>query len=277
MPNCTLSVSPWTMSTLSSRDAEPLRDELREGRLVALAVAVRAGQHLDRADRIDADLRRFPQADARAERADRRRGRDAAGLDVVEKPMPRSLPAWRSLACAGEALVVGDLQRLVERGVVVAGVVVHDDRRLVREGVMKLRRRISPGPSRARAPPSRPGARARRWPPAARRRDRRRRARCWCRPHRPRVDRRDVVLARQQRRVEIGRHARRRRSTGRRPCWRWCHAQPRILPSRRAPVRVVTWSRPWASDRKLSVRSRSTSPAAPTFFGPQADTSPRHR
>ena len=49
---------------------------------MALAVAVRAGQHLDGADRIDAHLGRFPQADAGAERADRCGRRDAAGLDV---------------------------------------------------------------------------------------------------------------------------------------------------------------------------------------------------
>ena len=36
------------------RHAEPLGDELREGGLVALAVAVRAGEHGDAAGRIDA-------------------------------------------------------------------------------------------------------------------------------------------------------------------------------------------------------------------------------
>ncbi len=65
------------------RHAETVGDELGEGRLVALPVAVRAGQHLDRADRVDPHLRRFPQADAGAKRADRRRRRDAAGLDVA--------------------------------------------------------------------------------------------------------------------------------------------------------------------------------------------------
>ena len=44
MPNGILSVSPCTMSTLSSGHAEAFGDELREGRLVALAVAVRAGE-----------------------------------------------------------------------------------------------------------------------------------------------------------------------------------------------------------------------------------------
>ncbi len=52
------------------RQAEALRDELGEGGLMALAVAVRAGQDLDRADGIDPHLGRFPEAHARAERAD---------------------------------------------------------------------------------------------------------------------------------------------------------------------------------------------------------------
>ncbi len=102
MPNCTLSVSPWTIETWLIGDAEPVGDELGEGGLVALAVAVRAGEHLDRADRVDPDLGRFPQADAGAERADRRRGRDAAGLDMAgeadaaaacRRPWPRSVAA----------------------------------------------------------------------------------------------------------------------------------------------------------------------------------------
>ena len=71
MPNCTLSVSPCTIEMFSIGRPKRCDDELREGRLVALAVAVRAGQHLDRADRVDPDLGRFPQADAGAERADR--------------------------------------------------------------------------------------------------------------------------------------------------------------------------------------------------------------
>jgi hypothetical protein len=50
---------------------------------MALAMAVRARQHLDGADRIDADFGGFPQADAGAERADSRRRRDAAGLDIA--------------------------------------------------------------------------------------------------------------------------------------------------------------------------------------------------
>ena len=44
-----------------------------------LAMRMRAGEDLDGADRIDAHFRRFPQADARAERTHGRRGRVAGG------------------------------------------------------------------------------------------------------------------------------------------------------------------------------------------------------
>ena len=110
-------------------------DELREGRLVALAVAVRAGQNLDRADHIDPHLGRFPQPDARAERSRRLRGREAARLDIggnADAPQ-LALRGGRRLARA-HAFVVGELQRLVERLRVVADVVGENDRRLMREG-----------------------------------------------------------------------------------------------------------------------------------------------
>ena len=68
---------------LADRNAEAFRHQLAEGRLVALAVAVRSREDLDGADRIDPDLGGFPQADAGAEAADRLRRRDAAGLDVA--------------------------------------------------------------------------------------------------------------------------------------------------------------------------------------------------
>ena len=42
------------------RDAQPLGNDLREGGLVALPVLVTAGEELDRAGRVDADLSRFP-------------------------------------------------------------------------------------------------------------------------------------------------------------------------------------------------------------------------
>ena len=57
-------------------------DDLRERRLVALAVAVRAGEDGDLAGRMHAHLAGLEQAGARAERAGDVRRRDAAGLDV---------------------------------------------------------------------------------------------------------------------------------------------------------------------------------------------------
>ncbi|MEA3192053.1 MAG: aerobic carbon-monoxide dehydrogenase large subunit, partial [Betaproteobacteria bacterium] len=85
------------------RHAEPVGDELGEGGLVALAVAVRAGQHLDGAGRIDPHLGRFPQADAGPERPHGLRGRDAAGLDVArEAEAPELAGAGALAAAAGE-------------------------------------------------------------------------------------------------------------------------------------------------------------------------------
>jgi hypothetical protein len=52
-------------------DTQAIGNELTEGRLMALAVAVRAREDLDGADRVDAYFRGFPQADAGAEAADR--------------------------------------------------------------------------------------------------------------------------------------------------------------------------------------------------------------
>src|SRR3984893_9150644 len=68
---------------LADGNAEALRDQLRKRRLMALAMAVRTGQDFDGADRIDPDLRGFPQTDAGAQAANCFRGRDAAGLDVA--------------------------------------------------------------------------------------------------------------------------------------------------------------------------------------------------
>ena len=60
MPNCTLSVSPCTIDDIVDRNAEPLGHDLRERRLVALAVGVAAGEDFDRAGRIDPHLGGFP-------------------------------------------------------------------------------------------------------------------------------------------------------------------------------------------------------------------------
>ncbi len=177
---------------------------------MALAVAVRAGQHLDRADRVHPDLGRFPQADAGAERADRLGRRDAAGLDVVGEADAAQLAPPRRLALAlAEALVVDELHRLVERRRVVADVVVHDDRRLVRELLHEValaeargvdaelagRHLDEPLDDEGRLRPARAAIGVDRRGVGVDRVD-------------LGVDRRDVVLAGQERGVEIGRHRR---------------------------------------------------------------------
>ena len=177
---------------------------------MALSVAVRARQDLDRADRIDAHLGRFPQADARAERTDRLRRRDAAGLDIGGEADAAQLALGGGSGLARrKPLVVRERQRLVEGGRIVAGVVGHDDRRLMRERGYEIVApelgRIAAGLARRDLDEALDDEGRLRASGAAIGVDRRRRR---CRRRRPRIDGRDVVLARQQRRVEIGRHRR---------------------------------------------------------------------
>ena len=141
----------------------------------------------------------------------------------VEKPKPRSLPSRSELALALRKMRdIGELERLLERGVIIAGVVIHDHRRLVRECPDEV---LAPQLRRRRAELA--GAdleqaldheRRLGTPGAAIGVDR----------HGVGIDRidlaidvRDVVLPRQQRRVEIGRHRGGEQSTYRRRDWRW--------------------------------------------------------
>src|ERR1700727_3684221 len=101
---------------------------------MALPVTVRAGQNLDRADHVDPDFRRFPEADAAAERAPRRRWRDAAGFDVRGESSAAKLPLrGRGGLARREAVVVGLRKRLIEGGRKVADVIIHQNRSLVRK------------------------------------------------------------------------------------------------------------------------------------------------
>ena len=135
MPKGIFAVSPWTTSTCPDRDAEPVGDELREGRLMPLAVAMRAGEHGDAAGRMHADVADLVQPGAGAERADDVRRRDAAGLDVGGDADAAQLAAPLRLGAARrEAGAVGRLQACVQRRLVVAAVVLQRDRRLVGEG-----------------------------------------------------------------------------------------------------------------------------------------------
>ena len=91
---------------LADRNAEAFGNELAEGRLMTLAVAVRSGQHFDGADRIDAHFRRIPtgprrrldcrpplRARCRRPRCSRRRRCRAACLRIWLSPCGAAKPA----------------------------------------------------------------------------------------------------------------------------------------------------------------------------------------
>ena len=101
---------------------------------MALAVLMAAGEQFHRAGRIDPHLGGFPQADAGAELADERGRRHAAGLDVGRKADAAQFAVALGFALAlAETFVVVDLQRLLQRGVVIAGVIERGHRGLIRE------------------------------------------------------------------------------------------------------------------------------------------------
>ena len=118
-------------------DAELVGNDLREGGVVALAVAVRSGEDIHRPGGIDANRCRFIEP-TRAPRAPPPRRGDAAGLDIARQADTAVLAARRGFGPAGlEALVVDHVQRLVQRRLVIADVILQRHRRLVREGVLR--------------------------------------------------------------------------------------------------------------------------------------------
>jgi hypothetical protein len=175
-------------------------------------------------DRVDPHFRGLPQTHPSAKRANRLRGGDSTGLYIGGKPNAAQLTLGDggSLAVA-RSRVVGELQRLVERGGEVPGVVGHDDRRLMREGLDEVRPaefgRVTPGLARGdfnqaldeerRVRPSRAAIGVN--------------GRCVgvdCVDLA--VDVGNVVLPREERRVRVGRDERRRRSTCIRRNWQLC-------------------------------------------------------
>ena len=100
-PTLTMSVSP-VMSRPLDRHAQPFVHQLREARLVTLAVGDRADDDVDAAVRVDGDL------GALARNAGR-------GVDVVGDADAAVLAALARLALrrAGKPVPVGQLQRLV--------------------------------------------------------------------------------------------------------------------------------------------------------------------
>ena len=93
--------------------AEAVRHELGEGRLMALAMAVRPGEDGDAAGRVHAHLGGLVEAGARAELAGHHRGRHGAGLDIGGDADAAQLAARRRfLAALLEARVVGGLEAM---------------------------------------------------------------------------------------------------------------------------------------------------------------------
>ena len=115
------------------RHAEFLADDLRVGRLVTLAVIVRADKHGDLAGRVDAHGRALIKTAARAEPSGDARWRQAAGLDIGAEPDAAQLAVARRCRLAfGEARPIRCHQRLFQAAFRIAAVIFHHDRRLVR-------------------------------------------------------------------------------------------------------------------------------------------------
>ena len=135
MPNGMRPVSPWTISTLSSRDAEPVGHHLREGRLVPLAVTMRAGEHGDRAGGMHANLGRLRTG--RPARPTRPRYSTARDRTPRCSTSSQGRAACRSSSDSSsarrEAFDVREFERAGEDGLVIAGVVGEADRRRVRK------------------------------------------------------------------------------------------------------------------------------------------------
>ena len=195
------------------RDAEPVGDDLGEGRLVTLSVGGGAGVDGDGTGGVDAHVGALPQSGLSAQRADDRRGRETASLDVGRETDPE-LPAAGAVGAAGRLLaaqvVVADhLERAVHRRRVVARVVRERDLGLVREGVRRHEVSLAnfdrPQTSRVAGEVHQPLDDEGRLRPsgAAVGVDRRGMGED---AGDMAVDRRDVVLAGQQSAVEIGRH-----------------------------------------------------------------------
>ena len=169
-PVWVIAVSPWSTTISSMPTPSCVADDLGHRRLGALAVRRRAGVDHHLAGRLDAHRRALPRA-------------EAADLDVGADADPDD-PALVAglLLLLAELRVPRDLQRLVERLDVLAGVVVGAERRLVRELVGRDEVDHAgprPGPAPARAPPCRWCTPAGTSPRDGRPRDTPRPGSCW--------------------------------------------------------------------------------------------------
>ena len=180
---------------------------------MALPVAVRPGEHFDGANRIYPHFRRFPQANTRTQRANRRRWRNATRFNKRGDADAAQFAVFGGLLLAlAKVFIIGELQRLLHRGIIITGVVAHDHRSLVRELGHKIAaaelRRIKPKLARGNFHQAL-DHKCCFWPPCAA-----------IGVHRSGVgvnrihlciDIRNIILARQQRCVQIGRHRGRER------------------------------------------------------------------
>ena len=117
---------------LFDRDAKRVGGDLSVSRVVALAVVVSADIDAYSAGRVDLDLGRLGQHHAAGRRSGDRAGPQAADLDPGRKTDADELALLAGFRLLAPHLVVAEqLQRLVEAGVVIAG--VHDQPEVLRE------------------------------------------------------------------------------------------------------------------------------------------------
>ena len=136
-PACEFQYESWpgTHVDVVGRDAEDVGDDLRRGRLVALALRRRAERDDDLAEDVELDRRHLVVARELQLRVDELRLAEVvrAGVERRADADPEQLPARLGVAPPLLDPVVADqLERLVEAARVVAGVVDAAVRRLVR-------------------------------------------------------------------------------------------------------------------------------------------------
>ena len=119
---------------LRHRHAELIGDQLREGGFMALAMAMRAGQHRHAAGWVHADGANLIKPRAGAKAADNGGGRDAAGFQIGGTANTAQLAALGGFRTTRrEAGPIRRSQSLFQGRVVIAAVILQRDRRLIGE------------------------------------------------------------------------------------------------------------------------------------------------
>ena len=119
---------------IGHRHAQPIRDQLRQRRLMPLAMAMRARQHGDRAGGMHADHPHLIQPRPRTQRSHHRRGCYAAGLNIGGNTnAPQFSMGSRRSPPRLKTRPIRSLHRHIQRREIIAAVILQRDRRLVRE------------------------------------------------------------------------------------------------------------------------------------------------